>query len=258
MRMYYPIKCGCKKISSSVDVVETVTSDYISLTLNLKTANQSSCMTLWPMMMHHLTKFGCKAVEETLSMLTFTGILNLFCNLDHDHNRAIQSFHKTIQLIMMCHQTKFSCKRISKLDDISKSHILIIWSLTVTLTVKTANQSFLKTIWLIMMHHHTKFGSERFSDSENIIWTNIHWDFEFFCDLDLEQNNQISQKKHLTLHCDLDSECNNPIFLHRTLWHMTMHHQIKFGCQGIISSENIVERGILWSYELSLWPWPRR
>ena len=27
--MYYPIKCGCKKISSSVDMVETVILDYM-------------------------------------------------------------------------------------------------------------------------------------------------------------------------------------------------------------------------------------
>ena len=28
--MYHPIKCGCKKISSSVDMVETVITDYMS------------------------------------------------------------------------------------------------------------------------------------------------------------------------------------------------------------------------------------
>ena len=30
MLMYYPIKCGCKKISSSADMVETAVLDYIS------------------------------------------------------------------------------------------------------------------------------------------------------------------------------------------------------------------------------------
>ena len=69
-----------------------------------------------------------------------------FCDLDVDHNRAIQSFHKTIQLMMMCHQAKFSCKRISSSDNILKRHILIILSLTVTLTLKTANQSFSKLV----------------------------------------------------------------------------------------------------------------
>ena len=60
MIMHHPIKFGCKKIGGSVNMVDTVIFDYVSLsvTLNLKTANQFSCMTLWPMMMHHLTKFG--------------------------------------------------------------------------------------------------------------------------------------------------------------------------------------------------------
>ena len=63
MMMYHPIKFGCRKISSSADMIETVISDYITLltvTLNLKTANQSSRMTLQPMMAHHHTKFGYK------------------------------------------------------------------------------------------------------------------------------------------------------------------------------------------------------
>ena len=40
------------------------------------------------------------AAEEILSRWTFTGILNLFCDLDLDHNRTIQSFHKTIHLMI--------------------------------------------------------------------------------------------------------------------------------------------------------------
>ena len=114
------------------------------------------------------------AAEEMSFRWTITGILNLFCDLDLDHNTAIQSFHKTIHLLMMCHQTKFTCKRISNSDNIFKSHVLIILFLTVTFILKTANQSFWNTNWLIMMHHHTKFGSKMFRDSENIIWTNIH------------------------------------------------------------------------------------
>ena len=111
------------------------------------------------------------AAEEISSRWTFTGILNLFCDLDRDLKRAFQSFHKTINLMMMCHQTKFTRKRISSSDNILKSYILIILLLTVTLTLKTANHFFffLKTIWFIQMHHHTKLGSTRFSDSENII-----------------------------------------------------------------------------------------
>ena len=70
------------------------------------------------------------------------------------------------------------------------------------------------------MYHNTKFGNKMFGGLEDIIWTNINI---------------------LTLHCDLDPECSNPTVFHRTLWLMMMYHQIKFGCQGFNSSENIVE-----------------
>ena len=61
MMIYQPIKSGCKKNNSLADMVETVIFDQMyphSVTLNLKTANQTSCMTLWPTMLHHHTKFG--------------------------------------------------------------------------------------------------------------------------------------------------------------------------------------------------------
>ena len=58
--LYHPIKCGNKNISSSVEMAETVILDYVSHHCDpeLKTVNQSSCMTLWPMMLHHHSKFG--------------------------------------------------------------------------------------------------------------------------------------------------------------------------------------------------------
>ena len=40
-------------------------------------------------------------------------------------------------------------------------------------------------------------------------------------------------------------------FFHRTLW-LLMMYQTKFGCQGIHSLENIVERIIFWSYDTLL------
>ena len=70
------------------------------------------------------------------------------------------------------------------------------------------------------MHHNTKSGRKMFGGLEDIMWTNINI---------------------FTLCCDLDPECSNPFF-HRTLWLMMMYHQTKFGCQGIRSSENIIER----------------
>ena len=116
MMMYYLTKCSKEKISSSVDMVETVILDYmnihsVTVTLNLKTENKSSCMMLWPMMIHHHNKFGYKRFSSWGDIVQIN--ICLFCDLDLDHNRAIQSFHKTIQLMMVCHQTKFSCKMIS-------------------------------------------------------------------------------------------------------------------------------------------------
>ena len=197
MMMYHPIKFNGQKIISSADMVETVTFDQMCPHCHpeLQDSKPIFLHETWPMMLYHNTKFGYIrfSAEKMSSRWTFTEKLNLFCDLDLDHNRAIQSFHKTIHLMMMYHQTKFSCKKISSSDHMLKSDILIILSLTVTLTLKTANQSFRKTIWLIMMHHHTKFGtkSKRFSNSENIIWTFINI-VKFCCDLDLEHNNPIS------------------------------------------------------------------
>ena len=125
MLMYHPIKSGCKKISSSAHLIGTVTFDQMSSHCDPepKKANQSSwrqshswcCITI-----PGLVTEG-SAAEEISSRWTFNGIMNLFCDFDLDHNRAIQYFHKTIHLAMMYHQTKFSCKRISNSDNILKS-----------------------------------------------------------------------------------------------------------------------------------------
>ena len=54
--MYRPIQCGCKKISSSADMVEShIWLWALTVTLSL---NQSPCLTLWPTMMHQRSKFG--------------------------------------------------------------------------------------------------------------------------------------------------------------------------------------------------------
>ena len=159
MMMYHPIKAGSKKISNSVLVWQKQSYLIIwasNVTLTVNTANQSSCMTLWPMMMHHHTKFGYErsyqvwlrkvipslvtkgsVVEEISSRWTLAGILSLSCDLDLDHKRAIESFHQIIQLMIMCYQTKFSCKRLSSAENISESHILIMWSVTMIFTLKT-------------------------------------------------------------------------------------------------------------------------
>ena len=123
----------------------------------LKTVNQSSCMTLWPMMMHrNVTKFSYRRFSGWGHIVQINihwnsePFLNS-CDLDLDHNRVIRSFHKTIQL-MCAIKPKFSCKRISSSE---------AFTVTLTLTLKTAYPSFRKIILLIMMHQHaiTKFSS---------------------------------------------------------------------------------------------------
>ena len=60
MMMYNTIKFGCKKISSSVNMVEAVISDYMGLHCGLDHILLISffCMTLLLVIVHHLTKFG--------------------------------------------------------------------------------------------------------------------------------------------------------------------------------------------------------
>ena len=188
------------------------------------------------MMLYHHAKCGYRRYSSWGDIIQINIHWNPehFCDLDLDHNKAIQSFHKTIRLMMMCHQTKISCKRNSNSENIPKSHNLTKLFLTVTLILKTADQSFLKTIWLIMMHHHTKFGSKRLCNSENTIWTFTDV-LEFCCDLDLEHNNPVT--KYNTLACDnvlsnqvwqqKDQQFKRYSSLHDTLTHNdASHYQI--------------------------------
>ena len=86
--MYHPIKFGRKKISSSADMVETVIFGQMRHHCDPEFEDRKSIF------LHDTLAHG---VEETSSRWTFTGILNLFCDLDLDPNKAIQSFHQTIQ-----------------------------------------------------------------------------------------------------------------------------------------------------------------
>ena len=63
-----------------------------TVTLTLKTANQSFCMTLQVMKMHHYTKFGYKRFKGSQNISwTNTKILNLNCDLDLEHSNQIFS-----------------------------------------------------------------------------------------------------------------------------------------------------------------------
>ena len=178
MMIYHPIIFGCKKISSSVDMVETVTLYNISPNFDLDlddskpiflhdnlAHDDASPYQVWLQNVQQLRRY--RPDEHSLEYWVFP-------------MTAIRSFHKTTQLMMTCFQTKLICKRISRPGDILESHNLILWSFTATVSLKTANQSFWKTIWLMMMLHCTKLGSKSFSGSEEIILTNIYrhfWNF---------------------------------------------------------------------------------
>ena len=160
MTMYHPIKCSCKKISSSADMVQSHTW-LRQPSLWPWTWRRHTNHLAWPWWCITVVSLVTEgtAVEEISSRWTFPGILNLFCDLDLDHNRAIQSFHKTIQLMMMCHQpaAKGSVAKKTQKEVILWLYDLSLWPWP---TLKAANQSFWNTIRLIMMHHNTKFSNK--------------------------------------------------------------------------------------------------
>ena len=196
--LYHPIRFGCKKISSSVDMVEKVISDYVSSHCDREPEDSKSVFLQWHSGSWWLITIPCLVTKgsavEISSRRTFTGILNFSCVFHLNHHKAIQSFHKTIQIVMMCHQTKFTWKRISSSEDRLESYILNVRSITVTLTLMTANQSVWKTIWFIMMHYHTKFGSKRFKDSEDILTQKLTDILKYCYELDLEHSSPISSQ----------------------------------------------------------------
>ena len=147
MIIYQPIKFGCQKMSTSVDVVEMAVYDCKSV---IKLAHQFFCMTLKLMMLHYHTKFGYKRFSGSEDTVwTFTDILYLHCDLGLEH--SIPIFSQDTQV-----------PRCSK-----NGHILSIQTLTLTLTLKLAHHSFCMTLQLMMLHHHTIFDYKRFSDSKS-------------------------------------------------------------------------------------------
>ena len=59
MMIYHPIKFGCKKISSSADMVETVISDQMNPHCDPELeGNKPILLHDTPMMLRHHTKFG--------------------------------------------------------------------------------------------------------------------------------------------------------------------------------------------------------
>ena len=82
----------------------------VKVTLTLKIAFQSSCMTLHLIMMHHNTKFGYKMFGGLENIIwTNINILTLHCDLDPECGNPFFFFYKTLWLTMMYDQTKCGC-----------------------------------------------------------------------------------------------------------------------------------------------------
>ena len=93
-----------------------------------------------------------------------------------------QHFCKTLWLRTIYHQTKFGCKRLISSEEIVETVLFLIYmNLHCNLDLEDGHPVL--CCWLrhsgliMMMNHHTKFSYKRLSSSEDIIWTNWHYDF---------------------------------------------------------------------------------
>ena len=111
------------------------------MTLTLKTANQSFCMTLRLIMKHHNTKFGNKMFGG-LEDITWTNIniLSLHCDLDPEHSNPFFFFLSldTLPYVDVSSDQVWLARNQQFKKYSRKSHILIIQALAVTLTLKIA------------------------------------------------------------------------------------------------------------------------
>ena len=98
MMRHHPIKCGCRKISSSVYVVETLMLDYMSPHYDPKLADSKQIFLHGTLAHDDKSPYQVRLqkVDGILSRYTFTGIFNLFYDLDLDYNRAVQFFLQDI------------------------------------------------------------------------------------------------------------------------------------------------------------------
>ena len=187
MIMYYQTMFGCKRISSSEGYsrnchILIIWALAVTLTLTLKIANWSFCMTLWLMIMHNNTKFGNQLFGGLEDIIwTNMGILTFHCDLDLECSNPL----------FFC---SFSYGTLAY-DDVSSDHVwlpknqqfnrynrkVIFWAYRPLLQPwlwKRQTIFFSRmTLWLMMLHHHTKFGNKMFSGSKDIR-TTIHWQFE--------------------------------------------------------------------------------
>ena len=183
--MYHPTKFGCKKISSSVDMLETVIFDHMSpIVLTLKIANQWHAGPWW----YTLYQVWLQKVqlsrrdhpdEHLLKFWTFAVTLTL---------NTINSYKYNLfkRQSSICNQMRVGCKKDQQFRRQSKSYNLTTWSLHCDLYLEDSKPVF--SLWLMIMHHNTKFGKNIFSRSEDTLWT-LTDILKFYYNLDIEHSN---------------------------------------------------------------------
>ena len=188
MIMYHQSKFYSKRISNLENTVETVIfwSYEPLLTVTLKIANKSFCMTLQPMMMHHNTEFGSKMCGGLENIIWINiEILTLRCDLDLYCNNPIFP-----QDALAYHQTKFGCQRINSLEDVVIR--VIFWSYEPWLWPWPWRQQTIFVLRDTLAHSA--------APPYQVWWQNVLWFTKTkFTDI-------------FNLRCDLDLECSNPIF----------------------------------------------
>ena len=151
--------------------------------LGLLTSNSTSTQVPWLQRDQLHKKY--RIIKDSMKFWTFTLSLTL--------TTAIQSLHKILQLMMMYHLIQFGCKRISS----SVHMVVIFYCMSPHCDLELGDcKSFHMTLWPMTMHHLTRFCYKRFRTSEIITWTNIKT-LNLCCDLDFDQNSQISSQTTL-------------------------------------------------------------
>ena len=118
-------KFTCKRINSSDNILQRHILIILSVTvtLTLKTANQSFWKTMWLIMIHHHIKFGSKRFSFSEDII-WANIHLTFWNfaVTLTLNTTIQLLHKTLWLMVMYQS---SSKRISSSKD--RLDTVIFW-----------------------------------------------------------------------------------------------------------------------------------
>ena len=149
------------------------------MTLTLKIGKKkSACQSgLWCCITIPNVLTKCSVLQKTSPRQTFTDILNVCCDLDLECSNPIFQQGTLAYDAVLSNQVWLQTDQQVRTYN-RNSHILIIWALAVALTLNTVNPFFCTTLWLMMLHYHTRFGNKMFCGSEDIVLTNIHWQFE--------------------------------------------------------------------------------